>query len=182
MKKYIWMFFGAALLTVIVYVVIVREEGEIKSPQDTHAFADGDLKIDVVYCRPSKRGRDIFGALVPFDKVWRTGANEATEFHTSKDLNFSGQELKAGDYSVWTQPGKDTWKVYINSTIPGWGVDENGNAARDPQTDVVTLDVPTGTSDQVAELFTMVVEKGDSTYNLVFNWDKTKVAVPFTTK
>ena len=182
MKKYVWMFFGVALLVVIVLVVFVREEGEFKSPQEPYSFVDGDLKVEGVYGRPSKRDREIFGGLVPFDKVWRTGANEATEFHTNKDLDFKGQELKAGNYSVWTQPGKETWKVYINSNIPEWGVDENGQAARNAQTDVVVVEVAPTATDQVTEMFTMSVEKADSTYNLIFNWDKTKVAVPFKAK
>jgi len=182
MKKYIWMFFGVALLLVILLVIFKREEGEFKSPQEAHNFTDGDLKIAVVYGRPSKRGRDIFGALVPFDKVWRTGANEATEFHTTKDLDFSGQELKAGDYSVWTQPGKDTWRIFINSSIPEWGVDENGNVAHNPENNKVIVDAPSSSTDQVTEMFTMSVEKADSTYNLVFNWDKTRVVVPFKSK
>lgn len=182
MKKYIWMFFGVALVVVIILVVIKREEGEFKSPQATHTFNDGDLKIELVYCQPSKRGRDIFGALVPYDKIWRTGANEATEFHSNQDLNFNGQTLAAGEYSVWTQPGSASWKVFINSTIPGWGVNETGAADRNPDTDVIVIDVPSQTVPNVTEIFTMNVEKADSVYNLILNWDKTKVAVPFSLK
>jgi hypothetical protein len=182
MKKYVWIFFGVALVVVILLVILKREEGEFKSPQETSNFTDGDLKIDVVYGRPSKRGRDIFGALVPFDKVWRTGANEATEFHTNKDLDFNGQELKAGDYSMWTQPGKSTWKVFINSSIPEWGVDEHGNVAHDPENNKVVVEAPSASTDQVTEMLTITVEKADSIYNLVFAWDKTKVALPFKVK
>lgn len=180
MKKYIWMFFGAALLAVIILVVFKREEGEFKSPQETHAFNDGDLKIEVVYGRPSKRNRDIFGALVPYEKLWRTGANEASEFHTSAPLNFNGQILAAGNYSIWTQPGTNSWKVFINSTIPDWGVNENGVVAKNPETDVVVVDGTPETTAEVTEMFTMKVEKADSVYNLILNWDKTKVSVPFT--
>jgi Protein of unknown function (DUF2911) len=182
MKKYIWIIFGVALVAVIGYVVYVREQGEFKSPQQKVAFNDGDLKIDVVYGSPSKRGREIFGGLVPYDKVWRTGANEATEFHTNKDLDFGGQELKAGDYSLWSQPGKETWKIYFNSHIPNWGIDKNGIVARVPENDVVTMEVSSASLDQEKEMFTMTIEKADSIYNLVLAWDKTKVAVPFSAK
>ena len=174
------MFFGAALVAVIILVVFVREEGEFVSPQETHTFTDGDLKIEVVYGRPSKRSRDIFGALVPYDKLWRTGANEATELHTSANLNFNGQTLAAGNYSVWTQPGASNWKIFINSTIPEWGINENGVVPKSPDTDVVVVDAAPETVAEVTEIFTMKVEKADSSYNLIFNWDKTKVAVPFT--
>jgi Protein of unknown function (DUF2911) len=180
--KYLWMFFGGALLFVIAYVVFVREEGEFKSPQDNQTFTDTDLQIDYVYGRPSKRDRLIFGGLVPYDKIWRTGANEATEFHTNKDLDFSGKELKAGDYSMWAQPGKDTWKLYFNSKIPDWGINEDGIPSRDAQNDVLVIDTPSTATDNVTEMFTIAVQKADSTYYLVFNWDKTKAAFPFSRK
>lgn len=176
--KYLWMVFGGALLVVIIFVVFVREEGEFKSPQDKQTFTDGDLKVDHVYGRPSKRDRVIFGGLVPFDTIWRTGANEATEFHTNQDLDFGGQPLKAGDYSMWAKPGKETWSLYFNSVIPDWGINEQG-LSRDAANDAIVITAPSTSSDQVTEIFTISVEKADSTYNLVFNWDKTKVVFPF---
>ena len=170
------------LVAVILMVVFVREEGEIKSPQSKNNLTDGDLKVEVAYGRPSKRERDIFGALVPFDAIWRTGANEATEFHTNKDLDFSGQSLKAGDYSLFTMPGKDNWKIYFNSVIPEWGVDENGKAFRDEKNDVLIVDGTPSLVNNVTETFTISVSKADSVNNLVFSWDKTKVVVPFKVK
>ena len=180
MKKYVWMFFGAALVVVIILVIFIREEGAKKSPKETQTYNDADLKIEVVYSRPAKRGREIFGALVPYDKIWRTGANEATEFHTNKALNFNGQTLPAGNYSVWTQPGPHTWKVFINSSIPEWGIDDNGIADRNPDTDVINVDVASELVPETAELFTLKVEKMDSVYHLILSWDNTKVSVPFT--
>jgi Protein of unknown function (DUF2911) len=177
--KYLWMVFGGALLVVIALVVFVREEGEYKSPQERQTFTDGDLKVDYVYGRPSKRGRVIFGGLVPYDTIWRTGANEATEFHTNQDLDFSGQSLKAGDYSMWAMPGKETWTLYFNSVIPDWGINELGKPSRDAVNDVLVIQAPSTSTDQVTEMFTISVVKTDSAYNLVFNWDKTKVAFPF---
>jgi hypothetical protein len=182
MKKYIWMFFGAALVVVIILVIVMREEGEFKSPKEVHTLNDGDLNIEVAYSRPSKRGRDVFGALVPYDKIWRTGANEATEFRTNKSLSFNGQTLPAGNYSVWTQPGANTWKVLINSTIPEWGINENGAADHNPNTDVISVEVASELVPETIEMFTMKVEKSDSVYNLIMSWDKTKVSVPFTQK
>lgn len=182
MQKYVWIVFGVLFLVVISYVIFVREEGEFKSPQQTHVFTDGDLNIELIYGSPSKRGREIFGALVPYDKVWRTGANEATELHTNKDLDFNGQLLKAGNYSVWAQPGKEAWKVIINSHLPSWGIDKDGAVARVPENDVMTVGGPTRVVEGVTEMFTMTIQKADSSYNLVFDWDKTKVEIPFTQK
>ena len=74
------------------------------SPKDTAKITLNDLDLKVEYNRPSKRDREIFGALVPFDKVWRTGANEATTFQTNKDLMIDGMLLKKGKYTLWTVP------------------------------------------------------------------------------
>ncbi len=182
MKKYVWMFFAVALLAVISYVVFVREQGEFKSPRKAHVFNDNDLKVELGYGSPAKRGRKIFGGLVSFDTVWRTGANEATEFHTNKDLDFNGQALKAGEYSVWVLPSEANWQIFINSHIPDWGINQDGIAARLAENDVVKVEAPVGNSDKMIENFAMTVEKTDSVYNLVFVWDMTKVVVPFTGK
>lgn len=182
MKKYIWMFFGVALVVVIILVIILRGEGQLKSPKEVVTFNDGALKIEVVYSRPSKRGRDVFGALVPYDKIWRTGANEATQFNTNQALDFNGQALPPGNYSVWTQPGANTWKLFMNSSIPEWGIDENGVADHNPDTDVLEVEVAAELVPETVEMFTMNVERADSIYNLILSWDKTKVAVPFSRK
>ena len=182
MRKYIWMFFGVALIAVIILVVFVREKGEIKSPQARQTLSDDNLKVEVVYGRPSKRGREIFGGLVPFDAVWRTGANEATEFHTNKILDFNGQVLQAGDYSMWAMPGQSKWTIYFNSLIPEWGVDENGKVFRDAQNDVLAVEATPVSANDVTEMFTISTIKSDSAYQLVFDWDKTKVVIPFKMK
>jgi hypothetical protein len=180
MKKYIWMFFGAALVVVIILVIIMREEGALKSPKETQALNDGDLKVEIVYSRPSKKGRDIFGALVPYDKIWRTGANEASEFHTNKSLSFNGQTLPSGTYSIWSQPGPNTWKIIFNSTIPNWGINDEGVADRNPDTDFIVVDVASEIVAETAELFTMKLEKANTGYTMMISWDNTKVTVPFT--
>ncbi len=151
------------------------------SPEATVAFENGDLKVNVFYNSPSKKGRVIFGktGLVPFGKVWRTGANEATTFETNKDLDFSGKKLKAGKYSVWTIPGEQTWSVILNSEIPSWGVDFNGQANRNAQMDVVTVEAPVVIQDKVFERFTISVEKTDEEMELIFLWDTTLISVPF---
>ncbi|MGB2684444.1 MAG: DUF2911 domain-containing protein, partial [Olleya sp.] len=81
------------------------------SPKDTAGIKINDLDLRVVYNRPSKRDRAIFGALVPFNKVWRTGANEATTFETNHDLSVNGVKLPKGKYTLWTVPMQNNWKV-----------------------------------------------------------------------
>ena len=154
------------------------------SPQGEVAFEKGNLKVSILYNRPSKKGRVIFAkdGLVPFGRVWRTGANEATVLKTNQALEFAEQELRAGEYSVWTIPGPQTWKVIFNSEIPNWGVGFDGQAQRNPEKDAVMVEVPVVNQDKEFEQFTISIDKIGDEMELVFIWDKTLVAVPFSTK
>ena len=90
------------------------------SPKDTVIYSSENTKFEVVYSRPYKNNRVIFGseedeALVPYGKYWRTGANAATTFETSSDILFNGEELKAGKYALYTFPFENSWTVRLNS-------------------------------------------------------------------
>jgi len=149
------------------------------SPEDKVKFEEGDARIMVVYNRPSKKGRVIFGELVPYDKVWRTGANEATTFETNKDLLFGDQTLKAGKYSLWTIPREQTWTILFNTESGQWGVGFNGEANRNPAKDVLSVEVPSVSTKKEFEQFTIDIERMGEEHELAFIWDKTLVAVPF---
>ncbi len=150
------------------------------SPENSVVFQDGDLRITISYNRPFKKGRTIFGGLVPYGKTWRTGANEATVFETNKDLNLDGRTLPAGRYSLWTVPNESQWQVIFNTTIPAWGIDvmKDGQAARDPQGTEVVVEVPVMSSPKEIEQFTITIEKTADALELVLMWDRTVVAVP----
>ena len=150
------------------------------SPEANVEFTDGDLKVNLFYNSPSKKGREIFGGLVPYKKVWRTGANEPTTFETNKDLNFGGKTLKAGLDSLWVMPDEQNWTVYFNAEVPSWGVDFNGQANRNPKTDALVVQAPVVIQEKVIEQFTISVEKTAEEMELVFLWDQTLVSVPFT--
>jgi Protein of unknown function (DUF2911) len=154
------------------------------SPESNVAFENNGLKVHVFYNRPNKKGRVIFAkdGLVPFDKVWRTGANEATVFETNKELDFGGKSLPKGKYSLWTIPGEQTWKIIFNSDIPGWGVGFDGQVSRDAKKDFLTIEAPVVLQDKEFEQFTISVEKMGEEMELIFIWDKTLVAAPFTAK
>lgn len=137
-----------------------------------------DLDIKVEYNRPSKRERDIFGALVPFNKVWRTGANEATTFSCNKDLIIDGIRLKKGKYTVWTVPMAKSWKVMLNSKQYEWGVDEKMEAMWDPNYDVIQIEVPTKQIDAIVEKFTIAFDNTTGNLKLTFAWDSTLIEVP----
>ena len=119
--------FGAAAQDAVEYdtskVVPPPRTGNASlSPMDISATTLGeDAYVKVVYGSPRKKDREIFGSLVPYGEVWRTGANEATELTTTADLEINGETLPAGTYSVFTIPGEETWTVIFNSGLGQWG-------------------------------------------------------------
>lgn len=171
-----------AVIAVVVWggLTLLRVLAKSQSPEDRVSYEKGELQIDLFYNRPSKKGRDIFSddGLVPYGKVWRTGANEATYIETNQPLWIQGQKLKPGKYSIWTIPGAQAWQVIFNSTYPTWGIDYNGVPNRNPETDVAIAEVPVALQDTVMEQFTISIEEVDDGIELVFWWDRTLVAVP----
>lgn len=148
------------------------------SPKDTVKLELNDLKLKVFYNRPSKKNREIFGALVPFHQVWRTGANEATTFETNKALEIKGMSLPAGKYTLWTVPKDTIWTVIFNSKQYAWGVDSEMKPMWDPNYDEVTIDVPVQKLDAPIELFTIAFDNSIDKLSLTMAWDDTKVSVP----
>ena len=125
--------------------------------------------IKVTYSRPHKKGRTIFGDLVPYGKVWRTGANEATEITLTKDVGINGKRLKAGTYTIFTIPEKDSWKVMFNSDLGQWGA-YNYNSDKN----VLVIDAEVSKTDVVYEPFTIEFQLQDDKTNLLMMWDTTK--------
>lgn len=91
------------------------------SPPASSEFKVGTATIKINYSAPSVKGREIWGKLVPYDQVWRTGANEATTFETDQDIKVEGKPLAKGTYSLFTIPGKDEWVIIFNKTAKQWG-------------------------------------------------------------
>lgn len=184
MKKFfIFSLIGVAVIAAIVAFIGFMQLKNTKSfsPEEEVLFTQGDLTIKVFYNRPSKKGRDIFGGLVPYDQVWRTGANEATTFETNKDLLIEGQTLKAGKYSIWTIPRETTWTIIFNSEHGQWGLNSKGEPNRNPSLDAMKVDVHAVQQEQVFEQFTIAFEKtGGQDAEMVLMWDTTLVAMPFT--
>ncbi|MFV0564510.1 MAG: DUF2911 domain-containing protein [Flavobacteriaceae bacterium] len=161
------------------YCVFVENIFEKRlSPKDTVEFKLNDLKLEVFYNRPYKKNREIFGALVPYDQVWRTGANEATTFETNKTITIKGQQLPAGKYTLWTVPNDTTWKVMFNSKQYKWGVDTEMKPLWDPNYDVVDVEVPLTKLDTVVEQFTIGFDNSIGHLYLTMAWDDVKIALP----
>lgn len=147
------------------------------SPEATVNYDKDGLKIDITYCRPSKKGRVIFGGLVPYDEVWRTGANGATTFTTNTDLTIGEKTLPAGKYTLWTKPHSDNWDIFFNKKMYNWGVNMDGKASRDPEEDALAVTVPVAAMPEEMEQFTISVEDAKVPM-LVFAWDRTRAGVP----
>ncbi|MEJ6791908.1 MAG: DUF2911 domain-containing protein [Lacinutrix sp.] len=151
---------------------------ERKSPKKTVVFTVDDLKLEIFYNRPSKRNREVFGALVPFNQVWRTGANEATTFETNKALKVGNDSLSAGKYTLWTVPNDTSWNVMFNAKQYKWGVDETMQPMRIPEFDVISYTVPVQKLEKPVEQFTIAFDNSTDNLSLTMAWDVAKVVVP----
>ena len=140
------------------------------SPMDAIMVRTDDKEsfMRIIYSRPKKNGRAIFGKLVPYGKIWRTGANEATEITFYKNVNFEGKEVKAGTYTLFTIPGENEWTVILNSEINQWGT-YNYDASKDVARVVTT---PRKTAANV-ETFSIAAKSKKGTYDLLIGWDDT---------
>ncbi|HNQ27795.1 MAG TPA: DUF2911 domain-containing protein, partial [Aquaticitalea sp.] len=119
-----------------------------------------------------------FGALVPFDQVWRTGANEATTFITNKDLMIEGKRMPKGEYTLWTIPHDTAWNVIFNTKQYPWGVDEQMRAMREPQFDLINIIQPVKSIEKPVEQFTIAFDNTTDELKMTLVWDLTKIEVP----
>ncbi len=155
-----------------------------KSPMDMAYFPDNfahDRKpgqkaiVRVTYSRPQMNAREIFGKLVPYGKVWRTGANEAAEIKFYQDIELAGKNVKAGTYSLFTIPGEKEWSIILNSEMDYWGAFSYKAA-----NDILRVTAPATELNTTVENFTIQFEsKGEKQGLMKLAWDKTVVEVPF---
>jgi hypothetical protein len=124
--------------------------------------------VKVLYSRPQLKGRDL-NSLAPKGKIWRTGANEATEITFSKAVNFGDKQVKAGTYSLFTIPGDNEWTIILNSNTGGWGA-----YGYEESNDVARVKGKVSSGDEV-EAFSIAFDKSGTMY---LAWGKTRVSVP----
>jgi hypothetical protein len=147
------------------------------SPPGQAAVTIGAATITIDYARPSMRGRKIMGELVPFDKVWRTGANAATTLKTSAALEIGGTLVPAGTYTIYTLPGQQAWKLIINRQTGQWGTQY------DQAQDLARLDLKVEATAAPVEQFTITLSgTGGQAGLLAMEWENTKLTIPFTVK
>lgn len=129
--------------------------------------------IKIVYSRPQKKGREIFGVLEQFDKVWRLGANENTEIKFYKKVKIGDKKIKAGTYSLFAIPGKDKWTFIVNGMVDRWGA-----FSYDQSKDLVRIEVPVKALSKPIEYLSFTFTELTNGANLVVGWDKTIVELP----
>lgn len=153
------------------------QDAFVASPRDsTELFLQGN-RIAVNYGRPSRRGRKIMGAVVPYGEIWRTGANEATTLTTQADLVLGGVSVPRGVYTLYTLPSQHTWKLIINKQTGQWGTEY------DRALDLARIPLNKETTKELIERLTIRLEKtSDRTGMLTLMWERTKLSVRFSLK
>ena len=167
------------LFAAILFASLGTEAQQLKtpapSPTQTIQQDFGISSMQVIYSRPGMRGRKIFGDLVPYGKVWRTGANSATRIKFNDDVMIGGTPLKAGEYALFTIPNENEWDIIINKGTANWGTEYK------QEDDLVRLKVKPAKLNDAVETFTMQFDNIKSNAaDLKIMWDKTAVAIPIT--
>ena len=158
-----------------------------KSPMDVSYYPNNYpiLKIQnkateplvarILYSRPQKQGRKIFGELVEYDKVWRLGANEATEIEFYKDVKIGGKKVTKGRYTLYAIVSENVWTLILNKDTDTWGAFKY-----DSKKDVLRTDVVVQKTDEVVESMSMFFEKSTTGISLIIAWEQVKVTLPIT--
>jgi hypothetical protein len=149
-----------------------------KSPVDIAYLKPNNYSkplIRVVYSRPKKKSDKVFGEQVPFDKIWRTGANEATEIKFYSDVKIGNKFVKAGVYSLHSIPGEKEWTIILNSKTNTWGT-----VFYDPEKDIARIKVPVKKGRPV-DIFSIAFKQNYNDTFMVLAWDTTRVGIPIET-
>ena len=158
------------LFSAVVFIGLAACSQKRKSPHETVTSKDN---VKVTYGRPYKKGRDIFGALEPYGKVYRVGADEATEITFPKDGTFGGKAVKAGTYTLFAIPNADKWTFILNSQVGQWGAFKYDQYK---DKDVLHTDIPVKKLAAPIEQLTIRFEGSD----MFVEWDTTQLDVPLT--
>jgi hypothetical protein len=155
------------LLTVVSFSSMAQGNKPL-SPKATVTGTIDDVDIEIVYSRPSARGRKMLGDHEKYGEVWRTGANEATTISFSKDVVIEGKALPAGKYSLWTIPNEDEWTIIFNKKVPNWGTEYD----KISDGDVLKVNVKARKNQAFVETFTINLDKE----NVNLKWEDTAVS------
>lgn len=172
MKK---LFFTIAAVALMVPALNAQVKSPQPSPGAEFEQVVGLTEIKIEYSRPGAKGRVIFGELVPFGEVWRTGANKAVQFSINSDIKVEGKELKKGDYALFTVPNKDNWDIIFYEETEIWGTPETWVDSLE----ALRVNVKSSAVSDMIESFTISVDNivGGKTADLNLSWEKTRVTV-----
>jgi len=163
----------AAALFAIPLALTLNAQQPPLSPPGQASVKIGPATITIDYSRPSVRARKIMGGLVPYDKVWRTGANAATTLKTDAALDIGGATVPAGTYTIYSWPGEKAWKLIINKQTGQWGTQY------DEKQDLARVDLKVESLPAPVEMFTMTLTAaGANAGTLTLEWETTKLSVP----
>ena len=157
--------------------VFAVSQGKPSPPASATCDLGGGKSIKTDYSSPRMKGRKIYGELVPYGKVWRTGANEATTFVTSSDVMVGGKEVPAGSYTLFTVPNADKWTLIINKKTGEWGIPYKYESDELARVDMKVSKLPSPT-----ENFTITYEKSGNGCTLQMDWESTRASVDITAK
>lgn len=177
MKKF---YYGVVLLCLLFNLDLAAQRFSPldKNPTDIAYLRTNKLTqplVKVVYSRPTKEAEAVFGEQVPFEKIWRTGDNEATELKFYSDVKFGDKLVKAGTYVLHTIPGEKEWTIILNSNTDTWGA-----FFYDETKDVARIKVPVKEAESI-DIFTIVFNQNYNNTFMVLAWDSTRVNIPLET-
>ncbi len=171
---------GSTLVAFVLATCCFAQMGGGKRPSPAESAScdlGGGKTIKTDYSSPRAKGRKIFGDLVPFGEVWRTGANEATTFVTSSEVMVGGKSVPAGSYTIFTVPNADKWTLIINKKTGEWGIPykyESDELAR--------VDMKVAKTSAPVENFTIKYEKSGNGCMMVMEWENTRASVDISAK
>lgn len=161
---------AGALLTAGLAVAERGDDSDRKSKNGRVEGTVAGVEVVLEFGRPNVKGREIWGGLVPYDEVWRTGANAATHFTTDRDLRLGELLVPAGSYTLWSTYTPDSAHLIVNRQTDQWGTQY------DPGQDLGRVEMERSALDEPVERFTISVEEGE----LRLEWDETRFSVPIT--
>lgn len=175
----------AFLLTGFIATAQQKQTELDKSPMDMSYFPanypilkmNGKAKSEpyarIVYSRPLKNNRQIFGGIVKYGELWRLGANESTELEVFKNIKIGGKNISKGRYTLYCIPYENKWTIIINRDTFSWG-----SFTYNQKKDVVRVDIPVTNTDEISEALTIYFEDNASGANLIMMWDNVKTSLP----
>jgi hypothetical protein len=171
MRKRI-IFLTSLLLTFTVLAACQDKSKRPSPPAEARCKVSDGKTVTINYSSPRAKGRKIFGELVPYGQVWRTGANEATTFVTDANLNVGGKDIPAGSYTIFTIPNADKWTLIVNKKTGEWGIPYKYEAD-----ELARVDMKVSQTPSPVENFTIVFDQKGNSCTLNIKWENTQASV-----